>query len=167
MGQWRELRLRFASFKLQVLDFQIGISREGLRQCARVAGERRAAAVRAHCRLAGSIMRSGWMIEIFVSSRTAALERLSGEHFGDRGASSQVEDAYLCVPNNGTHVSELLSRETLDSAISRASWRDVALGSFECLRSVARLQSNWRFDMKKIIGTEKQDSRETYIFNIC
>lgn len=138
MGQWRG-PTRFTSLDREFLIFETGISREGLRLCARVARERRAAAVRAHCRLAvhyakrlndrnicifahwGSgeaLRRALWRPESVVSSR--------------RRLSVRAEQRL--------HVSKLLSRETLDSTISRASWHHVTLGSFECLRSVARLQ---------------------------
>lgn len=128
--------------------------------------ERRAAVVRAHCRLAVHYAKrlNDRNICIFAHCGTGealrrALRRPESVVSSRRRLSVRAEQR--------PHVSKLLSRETLDSAISRASWRDVALGSFECLRSVARLQYNWRFDMKKIIGIQKSKRKKNYIFNIC
>lgn len=130
IDQWRELRV-FVSRLWVVSSWFLDrdFSGEGLRLCARVARERRAhcrltvhyakrlndrnICIFAHCGSGEALRRALWRPESVVSSR----RRLSA-HAKQR-----------------LYVSRLLSRETLDSAISRASWRVVALG-FKCLRFV-------------------------------
>lgn len=159
MGQWRGLRLRFASSSCKFLIFRSGFQERVYDCAARVAGERRAAAVRAHCRLAVHYAKrlNDRNICIFAHCGSGealrrALRRPESVVSSRRRLSVRAEQRL--------HVFKLLSRETLDSAISRASWRDVALGSFECLRFVARLQYNWRFDMKKIVSVQKSKIQE-------